>query len=53
MLLYQAITIHGNIEKGHTKVINLKYQLPHRIKSLNYLVDCILYQIFKITLNIS
>ena len=29
----------------------LKYQLQHGMKSLNYLMDHILYQIFKITLN--
>ena len=33
--------------------MNLNYQLRHEIKSLNYLMDHILYQIFKITLNIS
>ena len=37
--------------KSRTKRINLKYQLQHRMKSLNYLRDHILYQIFKITLN--
>ena len=39
--------------KSHTKIINLKYKLRHGMKNLNYLVDHILYQIFKITLNIS
>ena len=39
--------------KSHTKVINLKYQLRHGMKNLNYLIDHILYQIFKILLNIS
>ena len=55
MLLYQtlAFTIHGKIEKSHKKLINLKYQLQHGKKILNYLVDHILYQIFKIILNIS
>ena len=37
--------------KSRTKRINLKYQLQHRMKSLIYLRDHILYQIFKITLN--
>ena len=37
---------------SQTKIINLKYQLRHRTESLNYLMDHILYQIFKITLNI-
>ena len=33
-------------------MINLKYQLQHGIKNFSYLVDHILYQIFKIILNI-
>ena len=33
-------------------MINLKYQLRHGIKNFSYLVDHILYQIFKIILNI-
>ena len=55
MLLYQtlAFTIHVKILKSHTKIIKLKYQLRHGMKSLNYLMDHILYQIFKIILNIS
>ena len=32
---------------------NLKYQLQNGMKNLNYLVDHIPYQIFKIILNIS
>ena len=40
-------------EKSHNKIVNLKYQLQHGIKSLNYLTDHILYQIFNIILNIS
>ena len=39
--------------KSHTKTKNLKYQLPRGIRKLNYLMDHILYQIFKIILNIS
>ena len=39
-------------KKSHTKLINLKYQLQHGIKNLNYLMDHILYQIFRIILNI-
>ena len=39
--------------KSHTKIINLKYQPRHGMKSLNYLMDHILYQIFRIILNIS
>ena len=37
--------------KSHTKIMNLKYQLKHGMNNLNYLMDYILYQIFKITLN--
>ena len=39
--------------KNIKNIINLKYQLRQRMKSLNYLMDHILYQILKITLNIS
>ena len=35
------------------KIINLKCQLRHGIKNFNYLMIRILYQIFKITWNIS
>ena len=41
-----------NIKKSYKK-INLKIQLWHGMKSLNYLIDHILYQIFKINLNTS
>ena len=34
--------------KSHTKIINLNYQLRHTMKSLNYLVGHVLYQMFKI-----
>ena len=55
MLLYQILTftIHGKIEKSHVRTINLKYQLQHGLKNLNYLMDHILYQVFKIILSIS
>ena len=45
MLLYQtlAFTIHEKIQKSHTKITNLKYQLRDRMKSLNYVMDHILY----------
>ena len=36
-------------KKNATKIVNLKYQLSHEMKRLNYLMDDILYQIFKIT----
>ena len=37
MLLYQTLsfTIHGKIQKSHTKTINLKYQLQTGMKNLN------------------
>ena len=41
------------IKKGHTKIVNLRYQFRHSINSLNYLMDHILYQIFKTILIIS
>ena len=40
-----------NIKKSY-KNNKLKYQLRQGIKTLNYLTDHIMYQIFKITLNI-
>ena len=36
------------ITKSHTRTINLKYQLQHEMKSLNYLMGHTLFQIFKI-----
>ena len=42
-----------NIQKSNVRTINLKYQLQHGMKNLNYLMDHILYQIFKIILSIS
>ena len=39
--------------KNQIKIIDLRYQLQHGIKNFNYLMDHILYQIFKIILNIS
>ena len=39
--------------KNHAKAINLKYQLQNGMKNLIYLKYHILYQIFKIILNIS
>ena len=38
--------------KSNIKTINLKFQLQHEMKNLNYLMDKILYQIFKIIFNI-
>ena len=44
---------HGKTLKAHTIIINLKYLLQHRMENLNYQMDLILYQIFKIILSIS
>ena len=45
-------TTYGKIFKKSYKIINLKYQLRHGMKSLNDLIGHILHQIFKITSNI-
>ena len=52
--LYQilAFNIHGKILKSHIRTISLKYQLLHGMKNLNYLMDHIPYQMFKIILNV-
>ena len=50
-----AWIIHGKIlkeKKTHIETINFKYYLQHGIKNLDYVMDSILYQIFKIILNI-
>ena len=65
MLLNQMLefTIHGKKNKKVKIIIiviiiiiiiiiDLKYQLQHGIKGLNYLMNHILYQIFKIILSI-
>ena len=44
---------NGKIQKSRSKVINLKYQLQHGMENLNYLMDHILYEIFKIIFDIS
>ena len=53
ILLYQTLgfNIHEKLEESYMKLINLKYQ--HGMKSLNYLMDLILYRIFKMILNLS
>ena len=38
--------------KSFRRTINLKFQLQREMKNLNYLMDHIMYQIFKIILNI-
>ena len=40
-----------NYEKSYIRTMNLKYQFQHGMKNLNQLMDHILYQIFKIILN--
>ena len=55
MLFYQTLAIDctwKNI-KSSTKIINSKYQSQYEMKNLIYLMYHILYQIFKIILNIS
>ena len=54
MLLYQFLpyAINGKMEKIHAKMINLKNLLRNGMMNLNYLMDHILYQIFKIFFNI-
>ena len=37
--------------KSQIRTINSKYHLQHGMKNLNYLMDHILYQIFKMILN--
>ena len=39
-------------KESYTRTINLKFQLQHGMKNFSYLMDQIVYQIFKITLNI-
>ena len=41
-----------DIKKSYKKNINLKYQLQNGMKNLSYLIYHLLYQIFKIILNI-
>ena len=40
----------GEKHKNHVTIINLKYLLQHRMMNLNYQMDHILYQLFKIIL---
>ena len=44
-VLYQILrfTIHGKIQKIHTNIINLKYQLQIGMKNLNCLMNHILF----------
>ena len=50
--LILAFTTHEKISKSHTKTMNLKYQLQHGMRNLNYLMDNIHHQIFKTILSI-
>ena len=45
--------INEKIYKKYTKATNLRYQPQHGIINLNYPIDHILYQLFKIVLSIS
>ena len=53
LLHYQilAYITHGIILKAHT-IINFKNQHRNGMKNLHYQMDLVLYQIFRITLNI-
>ena len=55
MILYQSLDLQymEKYKKSHTKIINLKYQVQHQMKNLNYLMDKSLHQTFKIILSIS
>ena len=43
-----VFNMHRKTLKSHIRIINLKYQLKDGMKNLNYLMDDIPYQIFKI-----
>ena len=45
--------IYGELQKCHTETTNLNYHLQHGLINLNFLMDHILCQIFKIILTIS
>ena len=53
MLLYPILACTTHEQKSHTKTKKLKYQLRCGMKNLDYLMDHILHQIFKIILGIS
>ena len=48
------LSIYGTWKniKSFRRTINLKFQLQREMKNLNYLMDYIVYQIFKTILNI-
>ena len=53
MLLYKilACTIHEEMKKSQTPAIDLRYELQRGTENVTYLMNCILYQIFKTILN--
>ena len=55
MCHYQTLVsaTHRLIKKSSTEIQNVKYQEQHGIKSLNYLMDLILYQTFRTISNTS
>ena len=50
---YVALSNFSIYYKIHAKTINLKYNPRRRMNNLSYLTNHILYQMFKIILNIS
>ena len=54
MLLYQTLEfiIHGKTQKAYIITTSVKYQLKHGMINLNYHINHILCQIFKIILSI-
>ena len=53
MLLYETLAYTIHRKKSNAKTKNLKYQLQREMRNLNYLMNHISHQIFKITLGIS
>ena len=53
MLLYQTLVFiaHGKTEKAYIIITNLRYQPQHGMINLNYQMDDIMYQIFRIILS--
>ena len=47
-----SFSLYYTWKNSHVRTINLKYLLQHGMKNLNYLMDHIPYQIFKIIYNI-
>ena len=53
MLLYQILALTTFEKNISTKIMNSKYHRRHEIKSLNYVMDQVPYQIFRTILSIS